>query len=456
MVFNSDIFLFAFLPVVFTLFWLARTKRERYILLTLSGYVFYGYWNWRFCFLLLFSSLVSFFAALKIGQSGSRAKARYWMIGSISVDLALLGFFKYYNFFAINAARVFPDAMIPLFNIVLPVGISFYTFHTISYIIDVMDGRVKPTNNIYEYLTYVGLFSQLVAGPIVRFRQIEDDLEHVDRPIQPDYMARGLGFFVIGLVRKVVIADSIARLVNPLLASQHPLSLAGAWLAALGYTFQLYYDFSGYSDMAVGLGYLFGIHIPQNFNSPYRALGIGDFWRRWHISLSSWLRDYLYIRLGGSRSGVFHTNVNLLVTMLLGGLWHGANWTFIVWGAYHGILLILDRIFKAPLSRLPALAYQTGTFLLVIVGWVLFRADNIHSALRWLGWMAGIGTGTQGAPVTLALLVAACLAAINTVPEAWDLRLGGTRKWAYAYSLVFFVAYLFMNGKDSVFLYYQF
>lgn len=456
MIFNSDIFLFVFLPVVFSLFWVARTKRERYLLLTVSGYIFYGYWDWRFCFLLLFSSLVSFFSAIQIEKAATRATARSWMVAAIFVDLALLGFFKYYNFIAVNVSRMLSGSALPLFDIVLPIGISFYTFHTISYIVDVMDGKVRATHDIFEYLTYVSLFSQLVAGPIVRFRQIEADLEHVDRPIQPDFISRGLGFFVIGMVKKVVVADSIARMVNPMLASSDPLSIAGAWLAALGYTFQLYYDFSGYSDMAVGLGYLFGIHIPQNFNSPYRARGIGDFWRRWHISLSSWLRDYLYIRLGGSRGSVLHTNFNLIATMFLGGLWHGANWTFIIWGLYHGSLLILDRTFERTLSKLPVAIYRGMTFVLVVVGWVFFRADNVHSAWRWLGWMVGVGAGSRGGPVSLALLIAVCLIAVNAIGETWDFNLKITRKWAYAFSFMFFVTYLFMNGQESVFLYYQF
>ncbi|HEY3417951.1 MAG TPA: MBOAT family protein, partial [Armatimonadota bacterium] len=203
MVFNSDIFLFVFLPVVLTLFWLARTKQQRYVLLTVSGYIFYGYWNWRFCFLLLLSSLVSYSVALLVTDAKSRAAKRGWMIASIAFDLAILGFFKYYNFFAENVGAVAHSQLLPTLNIVLPIGISFYTFHTISYIVDVAAGRVRATRNIFEYFTYVSLFSQLVAGPIVRFRQIEDDLENIDGPPREDYMARGIGFFVVGLIKKV-------------------------------------------------------------------------------------------------------------------------------------------------------------------------------------------------------------------------------------------------------------
>ena len=245
---------------------------------------------------------------------------------------------------------------------------------------DVAAGRVKATKKFFEYLTYVSLFSQLVAGPIVRFRQIEEDLENIDGPPREEWFAKGIGFFVIGLVRKVIIADHIAAYIDPMLRSYSGLGFGAAWTAALGYTFQLYFDFSGYSDMAVGLGYLFGLRIPQNFNAPYRALGIGDFWRRWHISLSTWLRDYLYIPLGGSKKGSTRTYCNLMVTMLLGGLWHGASWTFVFWGGYHGFLLALDRTFQPILQKIPKICYRGITFLLVVIGWVFFRSTDFHMA----------------------------------------------------------------------------
>jgi alginate O-acetyltransferase complex protein AlgI len=269
-------------------------------------------------------------------------------------------------------------------------------------------------------------------------------------------MARGIGFFVVGLIKKAVVADSIAMYLDPALASYSTLSTAGAWLAALGYTFQIYYDFSGYSDMAVGLGYLFGLHIPQNFNAPYRALGPRDFWRRWHISLSTWLRDYLYIPLGGNRFGEARTMINLLVTMLLGGLWHGANWTFVVWGAYHGMLLIVERVLDPWLTRVPTAMRRAGTFVLVVFSWVLFRSDSMDMAGQWMARMLGIGGGTQSVPPSLIVLVALSLVAVNTLPETWDIRFGIRYRWAPAYALGFLLAYLFVNGRHSVFLYYQF
>ncbi|HEY3377776.1 MAG TPA: MBOAT family O-acyltransferase, partial [Armatimonadota bacterium] len=365
---------------------------------------------------------------------------------------------KYYNFFADTIRDVTSIHALPVLNVVLPIGISFYTFHTISYIVDVAAGRVRPARSLFEYLTYVSLFSQLVAGPIVRFRQIEEDLEHIDGGLREDQVARGLGFFVIGMMKKVIIADTLARYVDPMLASYQELSFVGAWLSALGYTFQLYFDFSGYSDMAVGLGYMFGLRIPQNFNAPYRALGIRDFWRRWHISLSSWLRDYLYIPLGGNRNGPVHTHVNLFVTMVLGGLWHGANWTFVLWGAYHGALLILDRFVEPWTSRLPVLLHRWSTFLLVVVGWVIFRAQDMTMARVWLGKMFGFGAEPALiVPSTLLLvLIIVCFIAVNLLPETWDMKFTPQRRWATAYALGLFIVYLFMNGRDSVFLYYQF
>jgi len=456
MVFNSDIFLLAFLPVVYVLFWSFHSKEARYVLLAAAGYVFYGWWDWRFCFLLLFSSLVSYFTGIAIDRSATKAEGRRWMIAAITVDLTLLGFFKYYNFFASNILAVAPGTPLPLVNVVLPVGISFYTFHTISYVIDVQRGVVKATRNLWEYLTYVNLFSQLVAGPIVRFRQIEEDLEKIDGPPREDWTALGIGFFVAGMIKKVVIADRIAALVNPMLASHATMGFVESWVAALGYACQLYFDFSGYSDMAVGLGYLFGLRIPQNFNAPYRAAGITDFWRRWHISLSSWLRDYLYIALGGNRKGTFRTYVNLLITMLLGGLWHGANWTFIIWGAYHGALLIVDRLAGGFFQRLPRLVYQLQTFLLVLIGWVFFRSDNLDMALTWLGKMFTPATLATDFPLASAWMIAVALAAICFVPETWDIRFPTTRRWAPVYAAGLLLTYFFMNGRESVFLYYQF
>ena len=456
MVFNSDIFLFAFFPAVFTLFWTLKTKEQRYVLLAVAGYVFYGYWNWRFCFLLLFSSLISFFVGIAIDRTETREASRRWVVLAITTDLCLLGFFKYYNFFASNIRAISPNIPLPPLKIILPIGISFYTFHTISYVLDVYAGRVKATRHFFEYQTYVSLFSQLIAGPIVRFRQIESDLENIDDSPREEWFVKGISFFVIGLMRKVIIADHIAKYIDPMLHSYPTLGFAGAWVAAIGYTCQLYFDFAGYSDMAVGLGYLFGIRIPQNFNSPYRALGIVDFWRRWHISLSTWLRDYLYIPLGGSRSGPVRTYWNLMLTMLIGGLWHGASWTFVFWGGYHGLLLILDKIGQPLLEGLPKILYRSMTLLLVVIGWVFFRATDFRMAISWLGQMfLPSGASWNVLPVAMSW-VAVGLLVTFLVPETWNLHFSSRKRWAVICALAFLVTYLFMNGTESVFLYYKF
>jgi alginate O-acetyltransferase complex protein AlgI len=456
LVFNSNIFLFAFLPITFILFWLSRDKTQRYVLLALSGFVFYGWWDWRFCGLLLFSALFSFGAGLLIERFPDRSRGIAYF--SVAVDLAILGVFKYYSFFIRSLRELFPGLPLPLLEITLPIGISFYTFHTISYVLDVNARRVRAATNVFEYVTYVNLFSQLVAGPIVRFRQIENDLANIDGPLRPNMLMQGLQAFTIGMVKKVIIADQIAQYLNPALQDVSLLSTSAAWTVAFAYSLQLYFDFSGYSDMAVGLGCLFGLHIPVNFAAPYRASGIADFWRRWHISLSSWLRDYLYIGLGGNRRGELMTYRNLMLTMTLGGLWHGANWTFIVWGIYHGLLLSLEKMFGGTLQRVPQVVRQVVTYLLVVLGWVPFRSDNFQMASTWFHRMF-VPTGPDGfhsVPVALSAWVLVGLVLIATVPETSDIRVPSGRKLAFAGGVVLFFCYLFINDGKSVFLYYQF
>ncbi|HET8623030.1 MAG TPA: MBOAT family protein [Gemmatimonadales bacterium] len=385
MLFNSFVFLLAFLPITYIVFWQLESRVARYAWLTAVSYVFYGYWDAKFCLLMLFSTVVAYTAGLGFLKwpESSRAR-RLCLIIPITVDLSLLGFFKYADFAlqSVSAGlRAFgAEVGFPRLDIILPVGISFYTFHTISYIVDCYRGVVRPTRNLLEFSTYVSLFAQLVAGPIVRFRQVEQDLENLGKADRTRWLGVGVAYFVVGMFEKVVVADYLASFVDPALSRYWELSTTGAWLAMLGYTFQLYFDFSGYSDMAVGLGYMFGIRLPINFNSPYKALNPSDFWRRWHISLSGCLRDYVYIPLGGNRGSEAQTYRNLLLTMLIGGLWHGANWTFVVWGLYHGMLLALYRAFGGAWDRLPRVLQLIGTFVLVVVGWVMFRSTDFTMA----------------------------------------------------------------------------
>jgi alginate O-acetyltransferase complex protein AlgI len=463
MLFNSVIFLFAFLPVCYAVFWMLRSTQSRYIWLAVTGYVFYAYWDARFCLLMLFSTAVSYFAGLgMLKWDDDPRRRKLCMVLPIVVDLLLLAFFKYTNFFLDTVAdvtRAFGGTPpIRHLDVILPIGISFYTFHTISYIVDGYRRVIKPTRNFFEFSAYVSLFSQLVAGPIVRFRQIEEDLEAIGTTTRTRWLRIGISFFVVGLVEKVIIADSLAAFVDPALASYSTLSTLGTWLAMIGYSFQLYFDFSGYSTMAVGLGYLFGIRIPQNFNSPYKALDPSDFWRRWHISLSTVMRDYLYIPLGGSREGEGKTYRNLFITMLLGGLWHGASWNFVVWGAYHGGLLLTYRRFAPSWDRLPAAARQGLMFLFAVVGWVFFRATTMGMASDILVRMFVPTPGALVANVALAvplILIAAIWALLG--PNPFELRL--EREWkgrlvltaSFAASLA-----LILGSRPSPFLYFQF
>jgi alginate O-acetyltransferase complex protein AlgI len=348
--------------------------------------------------------------------------------------------------------------VIPHLNVILPVGISFYTFHTISSIVDAYRGTIRPTRNFFEFSTYVSLFSQLVAGPIVRFRQIEEDLEKLGQGDRTRWLGRGVSIFVVGLMEKVLVADSLAAFVDPALAQYESLSTAGMWIAMLGYTFQLYFDFSGYSTMAVGLGYMFGIRIPQNFNSPYKATDPSDFWRRWHISLSSFLRDYVYIPFGGSRGGEWLTYRNRMITMLLGGLWHGASWTFVFWGFYHGAIQVLHRLVAPRYDALPRLVRQLTMFLLAVVGWVFFRATSFEMAGHMLRVMFTPSAGTVvGDPLltVAALLVAGWWAMIG--PNAFDLDF----RWSWRRGLLYSAAFgavlaLIAGSRPSPFLYFQF
>jgi alginate O-acetyltransferase complex protein AlgI len=464
MLFNSFVFLCLFLPITYVVFWLLRTASARYVWLTVTGYVFYGYWDARFCLLMAFSTMVSYFAGRGFLRWKDAAPRRLCLIVPIVTDLALLGFFKYANFAmdtGSSIARLLGWDVHPShLNIVLPVGISFYTFHTITYIVDSYRGVIRPTKRFFEFSAYVSLFSQLVAGPIVRFRQIEKDLENLGQADRRRWLSIGVSFFVMGLVEKVIVADTFAALVDPALARYATLSTAGAWAAVLGYTFQLYFDFSGYSDMAVGLGYLFGLRIPQNFNSPYKALDPSDFWRRWHISLSSCLRDYVYIPLGGNREGAERTYRNLMLTMLIGGLWHGASWTFVIWGAYHGALLSVYRRFAAQWDAVPARARQGVTFLLVVVGWVFFRSTSFGMAASLLHTMFVPTAGAMLGGVSV-FLVALTIAGWWGMfgPNAFDIHADWRwrPRYAFALALGLGVCVAVMAGAgSSPFLYYQF
>ncbi|OLC32278.1 MAG: hypothetical protein AUH31_01105 [Armatimonadetes bacterium 13_1_40CM_64_14] len=462
MLFNSLGFLYGFLPIAYLVFWRLSGKTSRYVWLAISGYVFYSFWDYRFCALMLFSTGVSYLAGLGLLRWQDPARRRLCVVVPIVTDLALLGFFKYANFVVANINGVSSwsggRAALPVLDIVLPIGISFYTFHTITYMIDAYRRDITPTTNFFKFAAYVSLFSQLVAGPIVRFRQIQEDFENIDRADRTAGWDKGWSFFVIGMLEKVLIADTIAAVIDPALARYAQLSTVGAWLCVVGFAYQVYFDFAGYSDMAVGLGYMFGLRLPQNFNSPYKATDIADMWRRWHISLSSFFRDYVYIPLGGSRGSGLLTARNLMITMVLVGLWHGASWTYVVFGAYQGLLLILNRMIRGVWGRLPLWTRRLGTFGLWVIGCAIFRASGVGMAGTLLGkmftWHPGatiVGEGTL-----LAMLVLSA-ALTHWTLNTFELRHRWSPAWVTGFAVAFGFCLIALYGsRPAPYIYFQF
>lgn len=403
MLFNSYIFILLFLPVtLFVFIWLGARGRVRAALtwLVAASLFFYGWWNPAYLGLIIGSMLFNYAVGVELTRRGGASRAL--LAFGVAANLALLGYYKYANFFLDNVARL-TGLGIAFDTIVLPLAISFFTFQQIAYLVDASRGETHEYSFLH-YCLFVLFFPQLIAGPIVHHREMLPQFRN-PRVYRLDYenLAVGITIFAIGLFKKVVIADNAALHATPVFnaaAQGAALSLFEAWSGALAYTFQLYFDFSGYSDMAIGLGRLFGIRLPVNFYSPYKATSIIDFWRRWHITLSRFLRDYLYIPLGGNRRGPARRHANLLVTMLLGGLWHGAGWTFVFWGGLHGIYLIVNHGWLAlrravrpgaRASRFGRWAARLLTFLAVVVAWVFFRAESFEVALVMVRAMAGFG-----------------------------------------------------------------
>lgn len=394
MIFNSFSFLIFFL-VFYILYLVVRETRIRIILCLIGSYFFYGWWDYRFLSLIVFSTLVDYYLGRKLYETTDQPTRKRLLHCSLFSNLGLLFFFKYFNFFIESfvdiSASIGLSADMHTLNILLPVGISFYTFQTMSYTIDIYKKKLTPENNIITFATYVAFFPQLVAGPIVRAIDLLPQF-HKKITITATQIRVGLFLIVLGYFKKVVIADSIAPLVDSVFSASEAYTSLHIAIIVVFYAFQIYCDFSGYSDIAIGIGKLLGFNFPTNFNLPYFAKNFSDFWRRWHITLSSWLRDYLYITLGGNRGGYLFTQRNLMITMLLGGLWHGANWTFIIWGFLHGLYLIGQRVIEPMTNRLvqflpKAISTIIGiaiTFVLVNVAWIFFRSQSIDDAFRIL------------------------------------------------------------------------
>lgn len=473
MVFSSHIFLFYFLPITLALYYLSP-RILKHLVLTLVSYVFYGWWNPWFIFLMLASTVIDYYLGQMIVAPGASQKRRKnAMIVSIVSNLLFLMFFKYTTFLAWNAnalsvAAGMGDLNLPAFfyQIVLPVGISFYTFQSMSYCIDLYRGHAVPARSLIDFACYVSMYPQLVAGPIVRYGSVADQLR--ERAHTLEGFVAGFTRFNYGFAKKILLANPMGAIADACFnASPGALSAPMAWLGIIAYAFQIYYDFSAYSDMAIGLGRLFGFRFPENFNAPYKSKNITEFWRRWHISLSTFLRDYLYITLGGNRKGPSRTYINLLLVMLIGGFWHGAQWTFIVWGAIHGIMLAFERLMGKDswYGRLPNPVRVAITFVVVLITWVFFRAENFEVAQRYLAAMFGLGGSAPAAD----LLAASILRPVNWFWFAlcawitWGMPTSAVflerlRPWHVIVGFVFLgigVVLLYTQGFNP-FLYFQF
>jgi D-alanyl-lipoteichoic acid acyltransferase DltB (MBOAT superfamily) len=469
MLFHTITFWLFFALVTGLYFRLPHRGQNR--LLLVASYVFYGWWDWRFLSLIAVSTLVDFVVGLRIAASRRPAVRRAWLCASISTNLGLLGVFKYYNFFAGELAELLAWIGLPTslhsLNILLPVGISFYTFQTLSYTIDVYRGQTQPTRRLLDFGLFVSFFPQLVAGPIERSGRLLPQILQ-PRQVRADDFRAGLHDVLAGLYRKVVIADNMALIADTVFAQPaRDLSGAEALIGVYAFAFQIYGDFSGYSLIAKGVARWLGFRLMDNFNAPYLATSPSDFWRRWHISLSSWLRDYLYIPLGGSRGSPAGTHRNLLVTMLLGGLWHGANWTFVAWGAVHGVLLCAYKAMAGRL-RLPRVRFVTTAlavlvmFHLVCLTWLLFRAESLAQATEMAARMATTLHWTPFA-VSALLLIAFFVLPLLVVdghivkrgrPDSLLAVAWPARATVYSYWLLMLV--FFQPAQSHAFIYFQF
>lgn len=471
MIFSSYIFLCLFLPIFLVLYYLTPTRLKS-LLILVASYAFYGWWRWDFLYLLVGITVVSYAFALGIEKARDARQAKLLVTVGIVLNLLALGYFKYANF-GVDSFNAMLSAFggVPLewTPILLPIGLSFFIFHAISYLVDIYRKEAQPTRNLIDFAAFIALFPHLIAGPVLRYHLLAEQFR--SRTHTFEKFSQGALRFMVGFCKKVLIADSISPLADAMFALPNP-TAADAWLGVLAYTLQIYFDFSGYSDMAIGLALMIGFKFPENFNHPYISRSITEFWRRWHISLSSWLREYLYISLGGNRKGVLRTYFNLFITMVLGGLWHGSNWTFVLWGVWHGGILALERYMgsKKLWKPLPPILTIPGTFILVMIGWVLFRAHNVGSAFEVYAGMFGLNgfmlSDALAYQVTGLQLVTMLIGLILIFVGPWwmdrqtKLEFGGVMRVTGVTLVViplFMLAALRLAAQDySPFLYFQF
>ena len=486
MVFSSNLFLFYFLALALLIYYAVPVARFRTGFLAVISYAFYGWANPPWALIMFASTLVDYICGVfliylsnlkrepggywpAIPATTPRTRTMRWVvIVSVSANLALLGFFKYFNFTEENLNRVSAafggQQWVPVLQVMLPVGISFYTFKSMSYCIDVYRGDAPPMSNFLDFNCFEALFPDLVAGPIVRYGAIAEQMRN--RTHTAEKFARGIAFFACGLAKKILIANPMGHMADAAFNADGR-TIVDAWVGLFAYAFQIYFDFSGYSDMAVGLALMFGFLLIQNFNAPYRADSITDFWRRWHISLSTWLRDYLYIPLGGNRFGPGRTYLNLMVVMLLGGFWHGASWNFLIWGAIHGGMLAFERAQGkySPYRRLPHAVRIAITFLIACLAWVFFRAETLPQALAYFASLFGLAPPTPAAmllsgvmysPYHLLVFAAAALL-VWGAPQTWTFTRELSPMRAAVCMLLFLASVFFMwTQTENPFLYFQF
>ena len=453
MLFGSETFLLWFLPTILGLYVVCPTSKHNLLLLAAS-YVFYGWWDMMSLLLMITATVMNYAAGWGIAVSAAPRTKRFLLFLVIAANVLLLGFFKYEGMLASTVNVVAGRNVLPVLNILLPIGISFYIFEGISYCIDCQRGKVRA-RSLVEFACYLSLFPHVLAGPIIRFHELAGQLRQ--RTHSMERGAEGGYRFLLGLSKKILIADTMAAIADPLFAGAVPSALH-AWIGVSAYALQIYFDFSGYSDMAIGLGLLFGFRFPENFDKPYFALSITEFWRRWHITLSSWFRDYVYIGLGGNRGGSLATLRNLFLTMLLVGWWHGAKMTFVVWGAYFGVLLCIERVLQPSgvLERLPAALRNLLTLFLVTMGWVLFRSRSFPEAFAY--YTALFSGGFSSIAPDAWMLVALAAAVLVVLAEAriplrprFSLPLGIGSVLAFAICLI-----VILGDHASPFIYFQF
>ena len=466
MVFSSTIFLCVYLPLVLLGYYICPKKGKNLFLLIVS-LIFYAWGEPKYVFLMIFSILVNYVFGLLMDKHRENKKRLKLMLAiSVIIDLGLLSVFKYTDFIITNINSVF-GAGFDLLNIALPIGISFYTFQAMSYTIDVYRDDVRVQRNLIDFGMYITMFPQLIAGPIVRYSDVQDQL--AERNVTTADFSEGIMRFVVGLGKKVLLANQMGAVWTQIYALGGDISALMAWTGAAAYTFQIYFDFSGYSDMAIGLGRMFGFKFPENFRYPYESVSITDFWRRWHITLSTWFKEYLYIPLGGNRRGLARQALNLLIVWTLTGFWHGAGWNFVMWGLYYFAILFIEKLFllKA-LDKLPRLFQHAYALLLIVIGWVIFASDDVSVMLPYLGSMFGANGALGGMDVytllTRAALMVICCVASTELPRRLFVTAAGKMNEKAAFTVksvltltLLALSVVFLIGDSyNPFLYFRF